>query len=409
MKKLCLLVLLAALAACTEVNEFVQGDLRQPAELKPITASVQARLAWSVQLDVFDTYQDFKLQPLILGDVVFVAESRGRIASHKVRNGDLLWDRLYDATFSAGMTSSKDNLIVGTDGAEVWAINRDSGDVMWKAQVSSELLSSPVAVDDMVLVHTGDDKLIGINAVTGLRVWVSGNSLPTLTLRGTSTPVVWNDAVITGLANGKITAVNVGNGKKLWETVLGAARGRTELERLVDLDGRAAIVDDVLYISSYQGKVAALNLQNGQIIWARDLSSFADIAVHANLLFLHDEFSQVWALDRASGATMWRQDDLHGRKLTSPVVQENYLVVGDYQGYLHWLSLEDGKIVGRALMKQAENRARVLGKVEYPEEDPLHRYVDITGVPAQPFVDRDLLYVTDRSGVLAAYRLKALN
>jgi len=413
MKKLYLLALLALLvlpAACTEVNEYVQGDLRQPAELTPITAAtVKARLAWSVQLEPFDEFHDFKLRPAVDDDVVYVAESRGRVAAHKNRNGDLMWDRLYDAGFSAGITLGSSMVVLGTDGAEVWALSRNNGDVLWKAQISSELLSPPLVQDTMVVVHTGDDKLIGINAATGTRVWVSSHSLPSLSLRGTSAPVLWNDAVIAGLANGKIVAVNVFNGKMLWETTLGAARGRTELERLVDLDGRAAVVDDVLYITGYQGKTAALNLQNGQIIWARDLSSFSDVAVHANMVLLHDEFSRVWALDRASGATMWQQDDLHGRKLTSPVVQEQYLVVGDFAGYLHWIRLSDGKIAGRARMKQAENRARVLGAVEYPEEDPLHKYVDITGVPVEPFIDRDRLYVTDRSGVLAVYRFSAVN
>ncbi len=409
MRTLAVIPLLLALASCTDMHEYVQGDLRQPADLPELSPELRVKLAWSVQLEAFDTLQDFKLRPLAHDGLVYVAESRGRLAVHKSRNGDLVWDRLYDTTFSAGPVANADMLILGTDTAELWAVRADNGDVLWRASISSELLSPPLVAGDVIVAHTSDDKLIGVNAKTGLRIWVSSFSLPSLTLRGTAEPVVWNDAVICGLANGKITAVNSANGKKLWETVLGVARGRTEIDRLVDLDGAAAIVDDILYINGYQGKTAALDLHNGQILWARDMSSYGDMLVQGNMLIVVDEFSQLWALDRATGATMWRQDGLHGRGLTSPAQQGSYLVVGDYAGYLHWLTLAEGRIIGRARLKQAEVRARVLGEVAYPEEDPLHRYVDITGVPVKPYIDNDRLYVTDRSGVLAAYNISAVN
>lgn len=400
-----ILVIVVLLAACSDVREYVQGDLRKPAELKEIQPAVEVKLDWSVQLESVPEVHDYRLRAAMHSGVVYVAESRGRLAAYKSNNGNLLWDKLLGVVFSGGVSAGDELVVIATAEAEVIAFSKQDGVEKWRARVSSEVLRPPVITSRIVVVHTSDDKLVGVDINNGKRIWVASFSYPSLSLRGTSAPVIWENLVISGLANGKIVAVELETGKKAWESPLVVASGRTELERLVDLDGKAVVDDGVLYVPSFQGRIAAVNLENGQIIWARDMSSYSDLSLLGNVLYVHDEFSQIWALDRSSGATLWRQDKLHGRMLTSPMLQDKYLVVGDFEGYLHWLSLDDGKLAARVSLKQAQNLARLLGQVGEPEEDAYIQVDPDFGVLSEPFIDGNRLYVIDRSGVLAAYKL----
>lgn len=398
------LALLLMLGACAEVKEYVQGDLRKPAELTAIdAAALDVGLDWSVQLEAVPEQVDFMLRPVEVQGVVYVAEARGRIAAHSTDNGKLLWERVFDSVISAGIAVGDELLIVGTDDARLLALNKSDGSDRWQADISSELLAPAVFAGGMVIVHAGDDKVIGISAADGRRVWVNSNSFPVLSLRGSSTPVVWRDLAIVGLASGKLVALDIATGKQAWEYTVTIPRGRTELERLADLDGRPLVDADTLYIPAFQGRLSALSLNNGQLLWARDMSSYRDLVAVDNVLYVTDEFSRVWALDKGSGATIWSQEGLHGRELTGPVVQGEYLVVADFEGYVHWLSRADGSLSARVSMRGAQNRARVLGRVRYPEEDPLNDAIDIRGVNATPHVSGDHLYITDLGGVLAAY------
>lgn len=409
MNRLTVLLLILLLQACAEVREYVQGDLRKPAELTRIEPTLEVALDWSVQLEAMPEVHDYHLRPVVRDGVVYVAESRGRIAAYDTAKGNLIWDKVLDVVFSGGVSVDQGMVVINTRNAEVIALSTTDGQEKWRATVSSESLRPAVITASIVVVHTSDDKLIGIDSKDGTRVWVAGYSYPSLSLRGTSAPLVWNGVVISGLANGKIVAVDLNNGKKMWETSLAVASGRTELERLVDLDGGAVIQDNLLYVPSYQGRVAALNLENGQILWAREMSSFSNISLHGNVLYMNDEFSQVWALDRLTGTPMWRQDQLHGRMLTSPVLQNGYLIVGDFEGYLHWLSAKDGSFLARVRLDQAQNQARALGQVHVPEEELYGYIVTDYGIVAEPFIEDKRIYVVDRSGVLAAYHLTANN
>jgi outer membrane protein assembly factor BamB len=218
---------------------------------------------------------------------------------------------------------------------------------------------------------------------------------------------VSGNRVIAGLANGKLVALDINNGKKIWETTIAVARGRSELERIVDIDGAIRIKDGLVYVVSYQGRLSAVDVSNGRISWVRDLSSYQDIEISDAHIYITDNLSKIWALDRRSGATLWRQDKLSGRTLTAPVIQSDYLAIGDFNGFVHWISREDGHLVARQDMESASTAAKIVGSVQVEEHEVGgdFDFKEIAGVLSTPLAVGNMLYVSDKGGVLAAYQI----
>ena len=202
-----------------------------------------------------------------------------------------------------------------------------------------------------------------------------------LTLRGTSSPVVQRGAVVAGFANGKVAALTLANGFQVWETSISIPQGRSELDRLVDVDANPVIVGDTVFVVSFQGKIAIIDLRSGNLGWSRDMSSYTGLGVDYSQVYVTDEESNVWALSRDNGASVWKQDKLHNRALSAPEPFNNYVAVGDFEGYLHLLTTYDGRIAGRVR-------------------------VDSSGIAARPVAVGDVLYVYGKGGTLAAYTLK---
>src|SRR5690606_26136777 len=223
----------------------------------------------------------------------------------------------------------------------------ETGEVQWRAQVSSEILSPPLRSGGVVVVRTNDGKVFGLSGVTGERLWVYDRTVPALTLRGTSAPAIAAGAVIAGFDVGRVAALDLGTGRLLWETSVATARGRSELERMVDIDSDPVILDGVIYVTTYQGQLAALQLETGRILWSRAVSSHTGFTADDNHIYLTDADSHVWAFDRYTGGVAWKNEKLHARMATGPASVGDYVVVGDLQGYLHWLRKEDGEFAAR--------------------------------------------------------------
>jgi outer membrane protein assembly factor BamB len=406
MWRIVLMALILAMSGCTEVSEYVAGEEPiEPAELVAFKATLPVKLAWSTQLNPDIEEHEFKLKPVEIDGVVYIAEPQGRVSAYNAANGKLVWENLTHKTMSGGVDANDKLVLVGTTEAQVLELNRADGKIIWEAQVSSEVLSTPHISGKFVIVHVNDGRIIALDAQSGKRVWVYTSTVPSLSLRGTSAPLIWKDKVIAGFANGKLVALDLFTGKQQWEAAIAIPRGRSELERMVDIDAALRIKDGIIYAVSYQGRLAAVDAEKGQILWARDLSSYQDIALDQNQIYVTDNKSQVWALDRKSGATLWRQDKLLGRQLTGPTVQENYVVVGDFEGYVHWLARDDGRLVAREDLKTADNLANIVGTVEIPDEIPTDEFTEVTGIEAAPFAVNEMLYVVDKGGVLAAYEI----
>ncbi|MEE8379173.1 MAG: PQQ-binding-like beta-propeller repeat protein, partial [Gammaproteobacteria bacterium] len=228
---------------------------------------------------------------------------------------------------------------------------------------------------------------------------------PKLTLRGTASPILDGNQIIAGFANGKLVSLNAQTGEVNWQVTITVPRGRTDLERLSDIDGLFQISNGSVYVTSYQGRVASVSLSDGRIQWARKMSSYNGLSVSAGQLYISDTEGRVWSLDARTGATLWRQDNLTGREISTPVVMDNAVVVADYQGYTHWLSVEDGQVIARQSMDKVWNDAHEPDSGSFSDDNDSEDYPRL--VTVSPYVMGDTLYVRDNTGVLAAFQVKS--
>lgn len=402
MRRTALSLLTLLLAACGGKETVSEYSASRPAKLVEFTPSLSVSIAWSAQLNREARRRGFNLTPVEHDGKIYVVEAQGRIAAYDVIKGKLAWERVTKQTFSSGLAVGDGLILVGTEDGEVLALDSITGDPKWRTALSSEVLAAPQLVAGKVIVSLSDGRVIALDAATGHRIWISANNVPALSLRGSGHPVVVGDRVIVGFANGHLAAFNLNNGKRLWETTVAVSRGRSEIERLVDLDSTPKVVDGIIYSVTYQGQVAAIALDSGQILWARDASSAADIAVDNQHVYFSDSNGELWALDRKSGATYWRQDKLHGRSITAPAQWGEYIVVGDFEGYVHWMARSDGQFVARTTMIDADRRAVVAGKVYLPEDDSVTN--EKRPIRIAPLVGAQAIYLRDENGVLVAYK-----
>lgn len=318
-----------------------------PAELTEFEPALEVDKLWSADTGagVGDHY--LEMGPLVDGEVVYTGDAEGQITAFDAQNGKRLWSRSLEAGLSGGPGDGGDRVLFGGD-AEVFAVDKTDGAVHWRAPVSSEVLAPPVRRGDRVLVRSVDGNLFGLDAETGEERWRFNQPVPTLSLRGIGAPTTFNGYAVAGFANGRLVALDLATGAPVWGATVAVPRGRTELERIVDVDAAASIYEGVAHIAAHQGRVVTVALQNGQVLWSRDIPSHQAIGVTDDSVLVVDDNSDLWALARYSGGTLWRSEALHARRLTAPVPQGDYLVVGDLEGYLHWLAREDGRIVARA-------------------------------------------------------------
>lgn len=323
------------------------GPVIEPAPLSEFTARLAVDVRWTRHFHVAEHGHDMALRPWLAGDDVFINDIKGRVEDLNAESGKTRWQVKIDVPLSSGVGGDNGALLLGGHKGEVLAIDRQNGAVLWQSQVSSEILTPPQVAGNRVLLRTIDGRLHGLDRSTGQRVWVYQSSEPSLTLHGLSQPVVAGQMVIAGFANGKIVALDINDGGLLWEAVIASPQGRSELERLVDIDATPVVYDRSLYVAAYQGKLTALDLVSGRLLWSRDISTFRDLAVDEMAVYLTDDEGIVWAVDRHSGASLWQQPGLFARAVTSPVYYHGRLAVGDFEGYVHWLDREDGSFLAR--------------------------------------------------------------
>ena len=383
MRRVAVVLLVVLLGGCSTISGWFGGDDNAvpPAELQDITDPVPLKELWSTDIGVGYDKQSVDLVPTVLPPYVFAADRDGRVVELSAETGKKIWQTKTDAPISAGPGAGEGLVLVGTSNAEVLALSIDDGSILWRAQVSSEVLAVPRIDLGVVVIQTADGAITALSSNDGHQLWVSDHSVPVLTLRGTSSPVVERGAVIAGFANGKVAALTLANGFQIWETSIAIPQGRSELDRLVDVDANPIIVGDTVYVVSFQGKIAIIDLRTGNLGWTRDMSSYAGLGVDFSQVYVTDVDSKVWALSRDNGASVWKQEKLHNRALTAPEPFGNYVAVGDFEGYVHLLSTFDGRIAGRVR-------------------------VDRKGIAARPLAVGDVLYVYGKGGTLAAYTLK---
>ncbi len=325
-----------------------ESNVEPPAELVELKSSIGVRKLWSTSVGSGSSEDRVKLVPYIQGNRVYVADREGVVKALDSSSGRIVWSVEKEGLeISGGPGAGEGLVLIGTSNGEVVALSEQDGSEKWRARVSSEVLSVPKAGRGVVVVHTIDGKLYAMDASDGKLKWVYDRSIPVLTLHGNSSPVISGSAVMCGLASGKLVSFDLESGQQIWESTIAVPTGRSELERMVDIDGDPVVQSGMIYVATYQGQLAAVVEDTGDVVWRRKLSSYAGLGADFENLYVSDAEDMVWAIDPKNSSSMWKQSKLRGRKLSAPAVLGGYVVVGDFEGYLHWMSPEDGHMVAR--------------------------------------------------------------
>ncbi|WP_027349717.1 outer membrane protein assembly factor BamB [Halotalea alkalilenta] len=353
-----------------------------PKELGDIQPQVRLDQQWSRGIGDLGRAR-YPLEPALDAGVLYTVNAEGRLRAINAESGEVSWESELHVPVSTGVSVSAGRLFIGTRKGEVLAVSLGDGNIVWRTQVASEVLTTPQANNSLIVVQSVDGTLTALDKLTGDQRWLYAASQPTLTLRGTGTPRTIDPVTFAGFANGRVGLFDNRSGEMMWDMRISVPQGANEVQQLTDVIGQPVLTPDGrLFVTSYNGQVVAVNVQNGQTLWSREQSSYRSPLLVGNTLFTVDERSHVHALDANSGEPLWEQDGLEGRQLTAPVFVDGQIALGDYEGYVHLLNAGSGEMDGRA---------RIGG--------------DGIGVPL--LSDGNRLYALSNSGKLVAFQLIA--
>lgn len=354
-----LVVSLLVLAGCAGGKGFFSGKssgvtVEQAAQIAQLKTVAGARQLWQNGVGGSEAVA---FSPAVEKAAVYVADASGRLARFDPATGRQTWSVDTQHKLSGGVGSGYGLVLVGTIKGEVLAFD-EAGKALWKAQVSSEVLSPPQADDGVVVVRSGDGRIFGLEAASGKRKWVYQGPTPVLTVRSFAGVLIARGAVFAGFAGGKLAAISLANGNVGWEATVAQPRGATELERITDITSLPVLDNRQVCAVAYQGRVACFDIANGRQIWAQDVSSNAGLAMDSDYVYVSEDRGAVAAYDKKSGASIWKQEKLGGIKLSAPLVQGERVVVGDAQGNISFLKHGDGAVVARSGTDGGAIRAR---------------------------------------------------
>ncbi|MBB1396024.1 outer membrane protein assembly factor BamB [Pseudoalteromonas sp. SG44-8] len=328
--------------------------------LPEIVNQFETKVIWQESIGDGVEHYFSRLTPAVYKDRVFVASRAGKVEALSLENGNTLWetDVRENLTFwpwqsdisaklSGGILQAYGKIFIGSEHGYLVALDRETGDVVWRKKVPGEVLSKPAAGDGLIYVNLGSGKLLALHPDTGEERWSHEQEVPALTLRGQSSPTVANGGVLVGLETGKLSVLISDSGYSAWSAEIATAKGASEFERLVDVDTQPLISGPYAYAIAYNGNLAAVDIRSGNVVWKREYSSYREIAMDTQTIYVVDSNGVVYGLDKTSGIERWSQPALRGWYLTGPAVAGNYLAMGDQEGNLHWLNKESGELVSR--------------------------------------------------------------
>ncbi|EAR59666.1 outer membrane protein assembly factor BamB [Neptuniibacter caesariensis] len=357
------------------------GEEIKPSPLVSFDAEKKVDVLWSVSVGSGAGNKFNQFQPAIDGEMIFAADKDGTVVAVNRTSGKKLWQVELEIAIVGGVGAGFGKVAVAGEEGEVIVLSAEDGSELWRDNVRTEVTAAAQFNRDIAVFQLINGKVIAFDASTGSRAWTYDSQVPRLTLRGTSSPIVASDVTFAGFASGKLVALDNAKGTAIWENRVALPQGRSELERMVDIDGRPLLVDGMLYVTSYQGRLVAINPFRAQVVWAQDVSSYRSLAAGFGNIYVSEEDDAVQAFDRSSSASVWRQAKLENREISAPAVLDSTVAVADYEGYIHFMSQTDGRFVARY-------------------------QVDSSGVYGDMISKDDVLYVLGNSGRLAALQLQ---
>mgnify|MGYP005989144131 CR=1 FL=1 len=411
--KLALLASLSAsmLMGCETTEE---NEATRIAELKPINITRHVDVEWREQAGSgVDNYFS-NLQPAIVGDVIFAASRKGEVIAYNKLTGEIVWETdtrinapsLLDKVLlddnetdklSGGITAAYKNIYIGSENGEIIALSQADGKLLWRQKVPGEVVAAPDAGDGWIAASTTSGHIVVLHPDTGEQRWQSETTVPTLTLRGTSSPTIASGGVLVGTATGKLQVLLLEQGLLAWDAQIAVVKGTTELERLIDVDSKPIVVGSEVYMIAYNGNLASVDIQSGRINWKREYSSYRNLTLDAGVIYLTDAKGFVTAVDAATGTEKWTNNDFYNRRLTQPVVYKDTIVVGDFEGYFHFLDKSSGVEISRYKLDDYDYSAFHWFASWFTSED--------RRAYTAPVASNELLYIQTRDGELTALRL----
>jgi len=375
LRRVSILAISLSLSACSQIEQ--KSDMPDKKVLSIIEAPLKIATKWSTSTGQGVGDKDLRLSLARAGKNLFTVDSAGNVMSINEATGAKNWQRSLNAPISAGPAVGDGKLFFGTSNGKIIAIEAETGSFAWSWGATSEILATPKITNNMVFIHTMDGGLSALSAIDGRQLWRFTYNLPSLVLRRASSPATYKDNIIAGFANGKLMSMHMADGSTDWSYDVAHPKGRNDLQRMVDISADPVVKGDVVYAASYQGSLTALTASTGQLKWERDLPSYAGLAIDNKLCYVAETKGDVVAVDSGNGATFWLQTELQGRRLSKPVIMGQNILVGDEDGFIHWLDKTSGKIVGR---------------FQFDKE----------GVETAPIVHNNIVYILGRSGKLVA-------
>ena len=335
-----------ALAACDSKKSKKPDEPAKLTELKSPTIRVQR--VWSASVGGGGQKMRLGLGLTTVNDRLYAAGFDGDVAAFDLKTGKQVWRTDTKLELSGGTGAGADLVAVGSGKGVVVALSAHDGKELWRAVVNGEILSAPAVAANEIVVRTVDGKLRALAAADGKELWTAEQQIPKLTLRGAAAPVIAHDMVISGFDNGRVLAVSLVDGATVWDSPVSPSHGRTELDRLNDIDAAVKVAGDDVFVAGFQGRAAMLAIDSGQVWWTRDVSSYRGVEVDDDQVYVSTSTGELVALTRRTGTEVWRNDTLKFRSLSAPAAVGGYVVVADLDGYVHWFDRATGTLAGRA-------------------------------------------------------------
>ncbi len=385
------------LSSCSMFKNDDEPEEVKPAKLVSFTEEVEIKSLWTDNVGKGAADKAIKLVPVVVGSRVFAAGANGTLVAIQANNGRVIWKQNVKSFYSkeeaghafakdadiitGGVGAGRDIIVVGTGAGEIVALNQSDGSLAWRARTTSEVLAPPQVDGDLVVAQSIDGRVAGYNALDGERKWRYSTSIPSLTLRGTSTPIITPEFVIASFANGRFVLLDRDRGIAGADEKIGISTGKSDLERLVDIDGTMILAGSRLFLVSFQGRLVSFDLSTGREAWSEEASSLVGLGEGFGNVYIAYADGRIGAIDMTSGRNVWDVEALANRDITAPVSTGSYIAVGDFDGYLHILAQSDGRFVGR-------------------------RKVDGKGLLSPVVVDGNRLFIQGNSGRLYAFELQ---